>query len=128
MRVLTIDETPNRRFRLWQALEEFGPCDFVPHALEAIENVQAAASAGDPYGLICLRVKTPGAVHYEHFEEIRAIERASDRPPEEGALAVLMAPCINKITIDAFRASFDAFFQEPVKPHELVSVLKGLGA
>lgn len=59
MRSLIVDDDAMGRLMLASFLEEFGPCDQAENGQEALELIDAAATAEYPYNLICLDIVMP---------------------------------------------------------------------
>ncbi|SKA08997.1 two-component system, chemotaxis family, response regulator CheY [Trichlorobacter thiogenes] len=59
MRSLIVDDDDMGRLMLASFLEEFGPCDQAENGQQALELIDAAATAASPYNLICLDIIMP---------------------------------------------------------------------
>ena len=59
MRSLIVDDDAMGRLMLASFLEELGPCDQAENGQEALELIDAAATAESPYNLICLDIIMP---------------------------------------------------------------------
>jgi len=59
MRSLIVDDDDMGRLMLASSLEEFGPCEQAENGQQALELIDAAATAASPYNLICLDIIMP---------------------------------------------------------------------
>ncbi|MCE1226221.1 MAG: response regulator [Geobacteraceae bacterium] len=59
MRSLIVDDDAMGRLMLASFLEELGPCDQAENGQQALEQIDAAITAGAPYNLICLDIVMP---------------------------------------------------------------------
>lgn len=59
MRSLIVDDDDMGRLMLASFLEELGPCDQAENGQQALELIDAAATAASPYNLICLDIIMP---------------------------------------------------------------------
>lgn len=59
MRSLIVDDDDMGRLMLASFLEELGPCEQAENGQQALELIDAAATAASPYNLICLDIIMP---------------------------------------------------------------------
>lgn len=127
-RILVVDDDFTSRKVLSRHLESYGMIDAAVCGTEAIEGVQKALEAGEPYNLICLDILMPGLDGQVVLQAIRDLETRNGIAPGKGA-KIVMTTCLDdaKNIMQAFRNQCEAYLVKPITKEALAKEIEALG-
>jgi two-component system chemotaxis response regulator CheY len=126
MKTLIVEDDFTSRLLLQELLKSHGQAHVAVNGVEAVQAVQLALDAEDPYDLICLDIMLPLLDGQAALRQIRAMEQAAggSRPSK-----VMMTTALNdmKNLRTAYESMCDAYLEKPIHKAKLMEELKGLG-
>jgi two-component system chemotaxis response regulator CheY len=127
VKTLIVEDDPTSRLFLQQVLKGYGPADIAVNGEEAIEAVQLALGADDPYNLICLDIMMPEMDGQAALRQIRALEESKGIWSSNGAKVVMTTALGDvKNAFSAFSGLCDAYLVKPIGKAKLLEVLRQL--
>jgi two-component system, chemotaxis family, chemotaxis protein CheY len=128
VRILIAEDDFTSRVILEKMLSPYGECHLAIDGEEALEAFKEAYQQDRPYHLICLDYLMPEKDGEEVLREIRSMEGAHGRAPEDKAKIIFITGIIDED--DAFkelRPLCDAFMEKPIGSAKLRKILVDLG-
>jgi two-component system chemotaxis response regulator CheY len=94
---------------------------------QAVDTVQLALEAGEPYNLICLDIMMPKLDGHAALKQIRDMEQARGICSTNGAKIVMTTAVNNMKNVnEAFGSLCDAYLVKPVGKEKLIQTLREL--
>ena len=128
LRTLIVDDEPLCRKSLSALMAGFGTCDAVASGKDALAAFEAAITAGQPYGLICLDIFMPDMDGHRTLAELRL--RESTMGIRGGARAKVFMTTSSadpKDISSALRGECDAYLVKPIFRDRMTANLTELG-
>lgn len=128
MRILIVDDHFANRLVLQAALSPYGQCHVAVNGVEAVDAVDAALDAGEPYDLICMDILMPEMDGHRATARIRGEEEARGIPWEQRS-RIVMVTAVDSIrqVMASFRNLCDAYLTKPIEPATVHAELAKLG-
>ena len=128
MKTLIVEDDFTSRLYLKELLKGYGPCHIVTNGKEAVEAVQIALDADEPYDLICLDIMMPVMDGQEALRLIRQLEEAKQIISTNGA-KILMTSGLDDPhnVIAAYHSLCDGYLTKPIHRAKLIEVLNKFG-
>jgi len=109
VKTLIVEDDFTSGIVLREFLKSCGPVHVVVDGKQAVEAVQAALEAGDPYDLICLDILMPQMDGQQALAEIRAVEKARGIFPSQEAKVLMTTALGDAETMSAeYSGLYDA--------------------
>jgi len=127
MKTLIVEDDFTSRLLLQELLKGYGPVHIAVNGNEALDAVQKALEADEPYDLICLDIMMPEMDGQEALRKIRSIEEARGIFSSEGSkimMTTVMADLKNVST--AYMNLCDAYLTKPIQKSVLGQELRTL--
>jgi len=129
LRILIVEDEPVNREFLLMSLRGFGECQAVISGEDALEALEAALDAGQPFDVVFLDIMLPGMNGLQTLEQLRALEVRHEIPERRHV------PVIITTGLDDDRAASRAFIQgqavsymtKPFRPGQISGELRKLG-
>ena len=127
MKTLIVEDDFTSRLLMQELLQSFGMAHIAVNGREAVEAVQIALQAGQPYNLICLDIMMPVMDGQQALKEIRKLEEARNIFSTDGA-KILMTTALDDIQnkITAFSGLCDGYLNKPIHKDQLLAELREL--
>jgi two-component system chemotaxis response regulator CheY len=94
---------------------------------EAVDAVEAALRAGEPYDLVCLDIMLPEMDGQEALKQIRQLEDDARVAPRDRAKVIMTTALADRDNvIEAMRAQCDSFLVKPIAKIKLIEELRRL--
>jgi two-component system chemotaxis response regulator CheY len=127
LKTLVVEDDFTSRLILQEILKPYGAVHIAVNGREAVQAVQAAMEAGDPYTLICLDVMMPELDGQAALRQIRALEEARGIFSTDGAKVIMTTALSDLKSIStAFKGLCDAYVTKPVDKAKLLEHLRAL--
>jgi two-component system chemotaxis response regulator CheY len=130
VKTLVVEDDFSSRLLLQEFLKPYGAVHIAVNGKEAIEAVRAAATAHDPYNLICLDITMPEMDGHAALKEIRGFEESRGIPSSQGS-KIFMITAVDDIknVFEGFRGLCDAYIVKPLDRAKLTEQIRvcGLG-
>lgn len=127
LKTLVVEDDFTSRLILQEILKPYGAVHIAVNGREAVQAVQAAMEAGDPYTLICLDVMMPELDGQAALRQIRALEEARGIFSTDGAKVIMTTALSDLKSIStAFKGLCDAYLIKPVDKAKLLEHLRAL--
>ena len=127
MKTLIVEDDFTSRLLLQELLKGYGPVHIAVNGNEALDAVQKALEADEPYDLICLDIMMPEMDGQEALRKIRSIEEDRGIFSSEGSkimMTTVMADLKNVST--AYMNLCDAYLTKPIQKSVLGQELRTL--
>ena len=120
MKVLVVDDNSTARNIICEMLESFSFRAYQsPSGTEALNDLEKAQKAGDPYKLVIMDWKMPGMDGIQASESIKNHRDLSDTP----SILMLTAYSHEKVQEKAIDVGIDSFLIKPVNPSLLFDAI-----
>lgn len=129
MKTLIVEDDFLARSLLSTLLSEYGPCHVAVNGKEALEAVEQAFEAEEPYDLICLDIMMPVMDGQQALAELRSIEEKRGIRGLQ-ATKVIMVTAIDdsQNIMQAFRqGQCEAYLTKPLDRNKLLEHIRDLG-
>jgi two-component system, chemotaxis family, chemotaxis protein CheY len=127
MKTLIVEDDFTSRLILQEILKGYGPTHIAVNGKEAIEAVNMALEAKEPYNLICLDIKMPEMDGMAALKEIRNLEKSKEMSPSDMAKIIMTTGVTEKENIlEAIKAQCDYYLVKPVQKKILIRELQRL--
>jgi two-component system, chemotaxis family, chemotaxis protein CheY len=128
VRILIVEDDFTSRAILEKILIPYGDCYLAADGREALEAFTKAFQEDRPYRLICLDYLMPEKDGEEVVKEIRSVEEAHGRTPEEKAKIIFITGIIDEDNaFKDLRTLCDAFMDKPIGSAKLQKIIQDLG-
>ena len=127
MKTLIVEDDFTSRVLLGEILKRYGSPHVAVNGREAVDAVEAALRAGEPYDLVCLDIMLPEMDGQEALKEIRQLEDDARVAPRDRAKVIMTTAHADRANvIEAMRAQCDAFLVKPIAKTKLIEELRRL--
>ncbi|MFZ4436919.1 MAG: response regulator [Syntrophales bacterium] len=128
MKTLIVEDDFTSGLYLQEILKKYGPTKIALNGKEAVEAVQAAVEAGEPYDLVTLDIMMPEMDGQTALKEIRRVEEAGGIASIFG-VKVIMTTALDdsKNILASFKGQCDVYLTKPVDKSKLLESLKKFG-
>ena len=128
MKTLIVEDELTSRVVLRELLKRFGLPHVAMNGAEAVEAVQTAISAGEPYDLICLDIEMPEMDGQEALKQIRRLEdRAGLTRDTRARVFMTTSHADRDNVVAAIQSQCDYFLVKPIDGKGLLEELKRFG-
>jgi two-component system, chemotaxis family, chemotaxis protein CheY len=129
VRALVVEDDPALRVLLEKLLASVAECDAVDDGVLALEAVERAFDAGQPYGLVCLDIAMPRMDGWEALERIRALEEARGIEGDARTVIIVMTARDSSQNLrQVLKGSpRQGFLLKPFRRRELFDQLRAFG-
>ncbi len=128
MKIMIVEDDVPSRDLLQLFLADFGQCDLASNGRQALDAVEKAMDAGNPYDLICMDIMMP---EMDGMEALRAIRRLEIKHfiKESDSVKIIMVTAKGQAgdVMDAFDSGCEAYIIKPVSKEKLYAQLEELG-
>jgi two-component system chemotaxis response regulator CheY len=128
--ILVVEDDFTSRQLLCHFLSRYGSCHVAKDGIEAIEAVQLAHDAGQPYRLICMDIQMPRLDGTEATREIRRLEGGlglADRDQEVRIVITSALSDANMIVKACYECGADYYFTKPLDLTQMTRQLIKMG-
>ena len=127
MRTLIVEDDFTNRLLLQQLLKDYGQSHIAVNGQEAVEAMQLALEANDPYNLICLDIMMPKMNGQDTLKEIRRIEAKKGIARAECAKVIMLTALSDKTNVlEAIQHQCDCYLIKPCSKEKLLQELRNL--
>ena len=127
MKILVAEDDFASRTTLVQILKDFGSCDAAANGKEAVDAVQTAYEAGEPYNLLCLDIMMPELDGQEVLKRIRKMEAdQSIHVMDQLKVIIVSALGDRNNVMQAFRSGAESYLVKPILKDKVVEELQKL--
>ena len=128
MKTLIVEDDFTSRLLLQEILKAHGPTHTAVNGKEAVEAVDVAMKAGEPYDLICMDIMMPEMDGQTSLRQIRDLEAAQGIFSTDGA-KVVMVTALGDIhsVARSFNGLCDAYVVKPISRGKLLQSLRQIG-
>ena len=128
MKTLIAEDELTSRVVLRELLKRFGLPQVAMNGSEAVEAVQAAIQAGEPYDLICLDIEMPEMDGQEALKQISRIEERAGLTKDTRAKVFMTTSHADRNNVvAAIQSQCDHFLVKPIDGKSLLEELKRFG-
>ena len=128
MKILIVEDDSSSQLLLQTLLADYGTCELAANGQEAVEAIEQAIVAGEPYDLICMDIMMP---QMDGLEALQKIRQTEFKHYQKGLVAskVIMttAKDMAKDITSAFKAGCGAYITKPINKKELFEQIHLLG-
>ncbi|MBK1642483.1 response regulator [Chromatium okenii] len=127
LKILVVEDDFISRTILQEHLNQYGITHIAVNGKEAVAAIEAAATAGTPYDLVCLDVMMPEMSGQEALQQIRELEESRGIFSSQG-IKVMMTTALDdvKSVRTAFHNLCDAYLIKPIRKDKLALELRNL--
>jgi two-component system, chemotaxis family, chemotaxis protein CheY len=128
VKTLVVEDDFSSRILLQEFLKPYGAVHIAVNGKEAINAVRTAATAGEPYNLICLDITMPEMDGQEALKEIRGFEESLGIVSSQGS-KIFMVTAVDDIknVFEGFRGLCDAYIVKPLEKAKLIEQIRECG-
>ena len=128
MKTLVVEDDFSSRLLLQEFLKPYGAVHIAVNGKEAVEAMRAAATANDPYNLICLDITMPEMDGHAALKEIRGFEESRGIQSSKGS-KIFMITAVDDIknVFEGFRGLCDAYIVKPLDRAKLIEQIRVCG-
>jgi len=128
VKTLVVEDDFSSRLLLQEFLKPFGAVHIAVNGKEAVAAVRAAATAHDPYNLICLDITMPEMDGQEALKQIRGFEESCGIQSSQGS-KIFMITAVDDIknVFEGFRGLCDAYIVKPLDRAKLIEQIRLFG-
>ncbi len=124
MKALIAEDDLTSRLLMQALLKVYGRSHVAVNGKEAVDAVQAAFEAKEPYDLICLDIMMPEMNGQEALKEIRALEERRGLDVGQGAKVIMTTGLSDrKNVMAAFEGLCDGYLVKPIERAKLLDYL-----
>jgi len=128
VKTLIVEDELTSRVVLRELLKRYGPPLVVMNGIQAVEAVQAALSANDPFNLICLDIEMPEMDGQEALKQIRKLEEDAGLTRETRARVIMTSAHSDRDNVvEAIQSQCDHFLVKPIDGRALLDELRRFG-
>ena len=128
MKILIVEDDCSLQDLMQLYLADYGTCDVAGNGFEALEAIEQAIVAGQPYDLVCMDVMMPEMNGMEALKKIRQMEF---KHFSEGLASVkiimITAKDMAKDMMNAYDAGCEAYITKPFTQKKLLEQIRQLG-
>jgi len=127
VKFLIVDDDPLCRELLRVVLAPYGRCDLAKEGNEALNLVESALQAGEPYDLVCLDIMMPGMDGHEVLRRMRQLEaRHGWRGLDVSKVIMTTAIKDTGHCIQAFKEGCESYCTKPLTQEKILSEARAL--
>ncbi len=125
MKTLIVEDDFTSRLVLHEFLRPYGTAHVAVNGKEAVQAVQLALKAGEPYALICLDIIMPEMDGLAALKEIRRLEEEAGTISSAGA-KIFMTTALSdmKTVCQAYSALCEGYLVKPLAKATLLAALR----
>jgi two-component system chemotaxis response regulator CheY len=127
VKTLIVEDDFTSRVLLSEILRRHCSPHVAVNGREAVDAVEAALRAGEPYDLVCLDIMMPEMDGQEALRQIRELEDDARVAPRDRAKVIMTTALADRDNvIEAMRAQCDSFLVKPIAKTRLLEELRRL--
>ena len=128
MKILIVEDDSASQILLQTFLADLGTRDLAANGLEAVEAIEQAILAGEPYDLVCMDIMMPRMNGLEALQKIRQTEfKHHEKGLTTSKVIMTTAKDMAKDMTSAFKAGCEAYIIKPISKKELFEQMQLLG-
>jgi two-component system, chemotaxis family, chemotaxis protein CheY len=121
MKILIVDDDLTSRLLLREILKNYGNPELAVNGKEAVQSVETALKAGEPYDLICMDINMPEMDGTEAVYEIRQMEKLKNIPKEKRVKIMMVTTQSDKDTvITCIQVEVDDYILKPFDKKNII--------
>ncbi|MBL7214109.1 MAG: response regulator transcription factor [Phycisphaerae bacterium] len=128
MKILIVEDESSLQELMQLYLADYGTCDTADNGAEALETVERAIAADQPYDLICMDIMMPEMDGMEALQKIRRMEfRNTEESLPSVKVIMITAKDMAKDMMSAYNAGCEAYITKPFSREKLLEQIRELG-
>lgn len=129
MRILIVEDDFAGRKVLQRLLKEYGDCDVAVDGVEAVEAIDLARTAGQPYDVMFLDIMMPNMSGHEALKIIRNRERELGLSASDEVKVIMTSALddVQSVTQSFFQGGASAYLVKPIDGDKVIEELHKLG-